>query len=513
MNPVAVLGALAAYFGLLCAIARITGRRSDDAAWFRGNRSSPWYVVAFGMVGTSLSGVTFLSVPGDVGTKAFSYLQILLGNLVGYGVVALVLVPLFYRLDLTSIYGYLGKRLGVWAYRTGAGFFLVSRVVGASFRLFLVALVFGLILERMGLEVPFALPVALSILLIFLYTRKGGIRTVVWTDTLQTTFLLLAAALTVLRILLELDLSLPRIGEVLSGSARADVWVTDWSDGHHWFKDILFGAFLAICMTGLDQDLMQKNLTCRSATESARNVYCFSVVYVVTSALFLVLGFLLYHYGETRGLLSLEEGRLSLLDASTGEWTDYGKRTDHLYPVLALDHLGGLVALTFVLGLVAAAYSSADSALAALTTSFCVDFLGFERGGRTEEERRRLRGRAQSGFALLLFLVILVFDRLGEGSVVGSLFKAAQYTYGPLLGMFAFGLLTTRRTRDSWTPLVCLVAPVLVWLLSRFLLLEGFEIGYLALPINGALTFAGLWLFSRGRRRCRESVGIAGGGS
>ncbi len=498
MSPLGILAALAAYFGLLCLVARLSGRRSDDDAWFRGNRASPWYVVAFGMVGTSLSGVTFLSVPGAVGSGAFSYLQILLGNLAGYAVVALVLVPLFYRLDLTSIYGYLEQRLGRRAYHAGAGCFLVSRVVGASFRLYLVALVFQLILERAGIRVPFAAPVALSIALIFLYTRRGGIRTVVWTDTIQTAFLLLAAALTLAWILSDLQLSPGAVGELLEESARSQVWIRDPGHPNFWLKDMLFGAFMAICTTGLDQDLMQKNLTCRSARESSRNVYCFSAVFVLTSIMFMLLGFLLYHYGESRGLLAFDGE--SLLMAEGDEWMP--RRADELYPLLALDHLGGLVALAFTLGLVAAAYSSADSALAALTTSFCVDFLGFEKGSRGQRERTRLRGRVQLGFALLILAVILLFHWLGDESVVNALFKAAQYTYGPLLGMFGFGLLTRRRAREAGVIPVCLAAPFLAWRLS--ILLPG--LGYLALPINGAIAFAGLWILSLGGRGPRAPV-------
>ncbi len=497
-----IIGAILAYFGALYLISHYTGRNSDDSTWFRGNRSSPWYVVAFGMLGTTLSGVTFISVPGRVGDWAFAYLQLTLGMAIGFAVIALVLIPLYYRLNLTSIYGYLGRRLGPDSYLTGAGFFLLSRVIGASFRLYLVAMVFALILERMGFQVPFAVPVAISIALIYLYTRRGGIKTVIWTDTLQTAFLLTAALLTVWWIIRELDFSAAELWTVMSESSRTDFWFVDWGNKDHWFKALVGGAFLAIAMSGLDQDIMQKNLTCRTVTDSQKNLSWFCVFMVLANVLFLTLGFLLYQYGEAKGLVSMTEvdgqSKLRILDAVTGEWTE--RKTDELYPVLALDHLGWLVALTFILGLVAAAYSSADSALTALTTSFCVDFLKFGSRQRPEGERTRIRGWVQLGFAGLLFLVIVLFELIGNRAVINAIFKIAQYTYGPLLGLFAFGLLSSRRVVDKWTPLICVLAPGLSWVADYC-----FSFGYFILPFNGALTFAGLWLISRAPEAAPEA--------
>ncbi len=499
MNNLAIIGAVLAYFGALYWIARITGKRADEAAYFRGNRSSPWYVVAFGMIGASLSGVTFISVPGWVGTQHFSYMQMVLGFLIGYAVIARVLIPLYYRRNFTSIYGYLGERFGGRAYLTGAGFFLVSRVVGASCRLFLVALVFHLILERMGFRVPFIVPVLISIALIYVYTRRGGIKTVVWTDTLQTACLLTAAFLSAVWIVRHLEPSMPDLWTALLESPHTAVWVWDWSAKNHLAKDLISGAFIAIVMTGLDQDMMQKNLTCRTAAESQKNIYWFCAILVLANILFLVLGALLYRFGETRGIVELAHtaagAHLKIKDVVTEQWIT--RRTDELYPILAMDYLGGWVMLTFTLGLIAAAYSSADSALTALTTSFCVDFLKFESKTRTDTEREKIRGRVQLGFAVLLLVVIVIFERINNQAVVEMIFHIASFTYGPLLGLFGFGLLCSRPVRDAWVPAVCIAAPILAYLTDKLFSLWNFQFGFLLLPLNGALTFAGLWLISQ----------------
>ncbi len=494
-----IVGAILAYFGLLYWISGVTGKSSDESAYFRGNRDSPWYVVAFGMVGASLSGVTFVSVPGWVGTSQFSYLQMVLGYLIGYVVIAQVLIPVYYRLNLTSIYGYLGERFGGRSYRTGAAFFLISRVVGASFRLFLVALVFRILLEKLGFSVPFFVPVVLSIALIYVYIRRGGIKTVVWTDTVQTAFLLLAAVLTVVWVVGRLDGVEGGIWSQLESSGYLQLWVTDWSAANHWLKHIISGAFVAIVMTGLDQDMMQKNLTCRNARESQKNVYGFCVVLVIANVLFLGLGALLYVYGEAEGLVRFPEGAggpaLLIQDLASGEWR--GRGTDELYPILAMDYLGPVVMLVFTLGLIAAAYSSADSALTALTTSFCVDFLGFETKERNQERRLQLRQRVQLGFSVVLVVTILIFERINDQAVISAIFKVAAFTYGPLLGLFGFGLLSRRRVRDQRVPIVCVIAPVVTYLLDANLgRWVDFEFGFLVLPLNGGLTAIGLWLIS-----------------
>ncbi|MCS1407452.1 MAG: Sodium/glucose cotransporter [Verrucomicrobia subdivision 3 bacterium] len=502
MNSLAIIGAILAYFGALYGISRITGKEANEASYFRGNRASPWYVVAFGMIGASLSGVTFISVPGWVGTSAFSYLQMVLGYLIGYVVIAEVLIPLYYRHNLTSIYGYLGQRFGRCTYSTGAAFFLVSRVIGASFRLFLVALVFNLVFERLGFQVPFFVPVLISVALISVYTRRGGIKTVVWTDTLQTACLLSAALLSVVWILQRLDLPVSHLWSTVATSPHASIWVWDWQAPNHLVKHLLSGAFIAIVMTGLDQDMMQKNLTCRTASESQKNIYWFCVILVLANVLFLTLGVLLYHFGEAQGIVMLNGttgGSLEIKDPGTGEWIARG--TDELYPILAMDYLDSWVMLTFTLGLIAAAYSSADSALTALTTSFCVDFLKFELQSQLESDRRKTRERVQFGFATLIFVTIVVFERINDQAVIQSIFKVAGFTYGPLLGLYSFGLLTERSVRDSWVPTVCVMAPSLTYLADRFLpLWVDFEFGFLVLLMNGALTFFGLWFISRPRK-------------
>ncbi len=499
MSSLIIIAAVVGYFGLLYGISYYTGRDSSESAFFRGNRSSPWYVVAFGMIGASLSGVTFISVPGWVGTSQFSYLQMVFGYLIGYVVIAQLLIPLYYRENLTSIYGYLGNRFGPRAYKTGAAFFLISRVIGASFRLFLVALVFGILLRKLGYDLPFFVPVIVSIALIYVYTMRGGIKTVVWTDTLQTACLLLAALLTVFWILARLDMSVPDLWSSMRASPLTQVIVWDWSAANHLVKHVVSGAFVAIVMTGLDQDMMQKNLTCRSASESQKNIYWFCVVLVFANVLFLGLGYLLYAYGESQDVIRLAEGGgkpLMILDSLSGEWMERG--TDELYPILAMDYLGGFVLLTFTLGLIAAAYSSADSALTALTTSFCVDFLGFESSKRSEEVRKRIRLQVQLGFSVALVVTILVFEQINDQSVISSIFKVAGYTYGPLLGLYSFGLFTRKKVSDSWVPVVCVLAPVLTYLIDRYVpSLVGMQFGFMVLPINGALTFAGLLLIRR----------------
>ena len=498
MNSLLIIAAILLYFGVLYVISWWTGKNATESAYFQGNRSSPWYVVAFGMIGASLSGVTFISVPGWVGTSQFSYLQMVVGYLIGYGIIAKVLIPLYYRLNLVSIYGYLGQRFGRRSYQTGAGFFLLSRVIGASFRLYLVALVFKLIAEKLGYDVPFIVPVIISIALIYVYTRKGGIKTVVWTDTLQTACLLLAAVLTVIWIVGRLDMGAGEIWSTMRQAGYTKVFVWDWSAGNHFLKHLISGAFIALVMTGLDQDMMQKNLTCRTASESQKNIYWFCVILVAANILFLGLGGLLYVYGEAQGLVAFSgEGSnaLQILDRATNEMVARG--TDELYPILALEHLGSWVMLTFVLGLIAAAYSSADSALTALTTSFCVDFLGFGEKAGDEATRQRTRERVQLGFAALLLLTIMIFAQINDQAVITAIFKVAGYTYGPLLGLYSFGLLSKRKVPDTWVPVVCLLAPVLTYIIdSNSMQWWTVNIGFLVLPLNGGLTWAGLAMLS-----------------
>ena len=500
MNPHLTLAIILGYFALLFVISWLTSRRADAQTFFSANRSSPWYVVAFGMIGASLSGVTFISVPGKVGFDHWAYLQMVLGYLLGYAVIAHVLLPLYYRLNLTSIYGYLRQRYGLRAYRTGSVLFLLSRVVGASLRLYLVALVLQIaICDYLG--VPFPLTVAISIGLIYIYTYRGGIKTVVWTDTLQTASMLLAAGMVVWLISQEMELDASGLWDTLAGSAYTEVWVWDWAPASNFFKLFFAGSLITIVMTGLDQDMMQKNLTCPNLRDAQKNVYTFSLILVLANVLFLSLGALLYHYGAHTGLIEpvfAADCAFKLIDPATGVAICYAS-TDELFPLLSLRFLGPVAGTVFVLGVIAAAYSSADSALTALTTSFCVDILDFEQ--RPESPAKlRLRRQVHLGFAFLLFLVILIFRWINDRTVIDAIFTAAGYTYGPLLGLFTFGLLSQRRVRDALIPWVCVASPVLSYVIDRGSTALGFRWGFLILLLNGLLTMLGLWLISERRR-------------
>jgi solute:Na+ symporter, SSS family len=425
MNPYLILFIILAYFGMLLVISHFTSRGANNDSFFTGNKQSPWYVVAFGMIGASLSGVTFISVPGWVGTSQFSYMQMVLGYLVGYFVIATVLMPLYYRLNLTSIYAYLGQRFGPASLKTGSSFFLLSRIIGSAFRLYLVAIVFELIFEKLGIQVPFVVTVLITIGLIWLYTFKGGIKTIIWTDTLQTFFMLLAVGITVYLIASEMNLGFSGLLATVQNSDFSQVWFfDDWNDPRHFGKQFISGAFIAIVMTGLDQDMMQKNLSCRSIGEAQKNMFTFSVVLVFVNLMFLVLGALLFLFAASKGIAIPE-------------------RTDYLYPMIALDgHLGQAVGILFILGLIAAAYSSADSALTALTTSFSVDILDVEK--QPEAVQERTRKIVHVGISLVMVIVIVVFRAINDDSVIQNVFTVAGFTYGPLLGLYAFGLFLNR---------------------------------------------------------------------
>ena len=488
--------AIPAYFGILFLISWFTGKNATEKTFFTGDRASPWYLVAFGMIGASLSGVTFISVPGWVATQQFAYMQMVLGYLVGYAVIALILLPLYYKMNLTSIYGYLEERFGTKSYKTGAFFFLLSRTIGASFRLFLVAIVFKFILDKFfDGGVPFAVPVFISIVLIYLYTFRGGIKTVVWTDTLQTLFMLLSAGLAVWWIGGEMDLSMGEMVETVRES-KYSTWFFGGSSGRNFISQFLSGAFIAIVMTGLDQDMMQKNLTCRTLGDAQKNIFSFSFVLVFVNLGFLSLGALLFLYGAKEGITQelMVDGKFQLMiqDPATGEMIARG--TDELFPVLALDYFPPGIGIIFILGLVAAAYSSADSAMAALTTSFCIDFLDFEKR-EDVEEKKKTRYYVHMGFSVLIFVVILLFQLINDQAVIASIFKAAGYTYGPLLGLYAFGLFTPWKVKDNFVPYVCLAAPLLSFGLDKAVpFLFDFSFGFMILLVNGILTFLGLLL-------------------
>ena len=481
LSPFVILGVISAYFILLMLVSWFTGKDADNANFFLAGRKSPWYLVAFGMIGASLSGVTFISIPGVVGdggaNMAFSYMQMVLGYLIGYAVIALVLLPLYYKQNLTSIYGYLDNRFGNTSYKTGAFFFLLSRTIGASFRLYLVALVLQLFVMN-ALGVPFWLTVLSTILLIWIYTFRGGINTIVWTDTLQTLCMIVAVVLTISSIGSALNKSVGELVTTISNSEYSQFFFFEggWGDPNNFFKQFISGALIAIVMTGLDQDMMQKNLSCRTLKESQKNIFVFSFILVFANLLFLALGALLYIYAAQIGLAIPE-------------------RTDHLYPTIA-QHLGTGTSIVFILGLIAAAYSSADSALTALTTSFCVDFLGFEKSTEDEAAKKRKRFMVHIGFSLLLFITIILFNVLNDEAVIKKIFEWAGYTYGPLLGLFAFGIFTDLKIRDRYVVYICLLAPLLTWILKENDLFLNFKLGFLIILLNGFLTFIGLWAIS-----------------
>lgn len=496
MSPALILTVIVTYFVVLFIISWWTGRNADEKTFFSANRNAPWYLVAFGMIGASLSGITFISVPGAVGGSQFSYFQFVLGNLVGYWTIALVLLPLYYKLNLTSIYGYLEQRFGVAGYKSGAVMFLVSRVIGASLRLYIVATVLDLTLfGRMG--IPFWLTVVISITLIYIYTVKGGIKTVVWTDTLQTTFLIVGAILAVYFLTKQLGWGFEESVAMIRKSKYSETFFWDWSKGSHFFKQFISGALIAIVMTGLDQDMMQKNLTVKTLKDAQKNMFWFSSVFVIANILFLSLGALLYLYGHKMGILQeVYEGDCKIMLLENGEWVCH--LTDHLFPIIAVDHLTTFAGILIILGVIAAAYSSADSALTALTTSFCVDILGFEKRDDAEN-KNRIRRLVHLGFAAAIFVTIMIFQSISNDAVVWEIFRAAGYTYGPLLGLYAFGIYTGIRVNDKAIPWICILSPVLSYTIAKLSpIYLGYSFGLELLVLNGFLTFVGLFLVREG---------------
>jgi Na+/proline symporter len=484
MSPALVLACVCGYFAFLLLIAWYTSRNANNDSYFLGNRASPWYVVAFGLIGDSLSGVTFISVPGQVGTAKFTYLQIVFGYVIGYVVIAAVLLPLYYRLRLTSIYSYLRGRFGPNAQKTGACFFLVSRTIGAAARLYLAASVIQLFIFGQW-HVPFAVTVATIIGLILLYTYKGGIKTLVWTDTFQSTFLLAGVIFSIVAVSRQLHWGVGEIISAVSQSSYSQIFVMEWKAKGFFWKSFLGGAAVAIAMTGLDQNMMQKNLSCRSLGEAQKNMYSFSLIVVLVNVFFVSLGALLYSFANARGIA-------------------IPARTDQLFPLLALQHLGTLSAVAFVLGLTAATFSSADSVLTTLTTSFCIDVLGSEEPGRfTEGQKTWLRHATHIGFAVALLVVILICWSINQVAVIEMVLDIANFTYGPLLGLFAFGLLSRSSVRDRWVPVVCVVAPILCYFVrtKSKAWLNGYEFGQELLIMNGVLTALGLWALRHPVRR------------
>ena len=493
MTPSAILILIFVYFGLLFYISHRVSRKDDgNAAFFTANKNSKWYLVAFGMIGTALSGVTFISVPGEVGAaggEQFKYFQFIIGNAIGFIIITKLLLPLYYRMNLTSIYSYIEHRMGFYSYKTAASIFLISRTISSAFRLYLVVIV----LQRYVFDfygIPFAMTVLISLLLIFSYTYRGGLKTIIITDTLQTFFLVTSVFLTIYFICDSMDLSAIGAFEEVKNSNYSKIFFFDDFLGSkfHFVKQILGGMFVTIAMTGLDQDLMQKNLSCKNIGEAQKNMFAFTGIFVIINIFFLSVGALLYIYAEKNGIAVP-------LDLITGK-----PRTDLLFPEIALNHLSTIPAIIFLLGIIAATFATTDSALTALTTSFCVDFLGMDKGENgTKKNAIRNRHLVHISFSALVFLVILVFNSINDSSVVGMIFRVASYTYGPLLGLYAFGLFQkSKKVNDKLVPLICLLAPFLTYLINENskVLFSGYVFDNELIVVNGLLTYVGLYITS-----------------
>ena len=483
MSPLLVLLVISGYFAILFLISRLTSRNATVDTYFTGNRQSPWYVVAFGMIGASLSGITFISVPGEVGNSNFYYFQLVLGYLIGYLVIATVLLPLYYRLNLISIYSYLESRFGKVSHKTGSLFFLISQSIGASLRLFVVAGVLHFALFQ-HYKVPFIITVVITISLIWAYTNKAGIKTIVWTDTFQTSMMLLSVGISIYIISSDLDLSFSEMTQTIVDSKYATIFNWDWNFEKNFYKQFLTGVIVAIAMNGLDQNEMQKSLTCKSLKDAQKNIFLYTIILVFTNLIFLSLGVLLYQYSSESGI--------ELAIDSSGNFMN----TDKLFPELALNHFNTFAGIIFMLGIASAAFSSADSALTSLTTAFYTDFLYVE--NKSDHEKKRIRNRINVSFSILLIMIIMIFRAVNNDSIINTVFTIAGYTYGPLLGLFAFGLFTKIKIKDAWVPLVVIVAPVLSYFVNLLCIKWfGFYLGYTLLLINGALTFFGLWIIKK----------------
>ena len=481
MKPSLILWIFLVYTAILFAVTWITARKANNQSFYIGNRVSPWFVVAYGMIGASLSGVTFMSVPGWVMETQFSYMVVVFGYLFGYFIIALVLLPLYYRLKLTSIYTYLYQRFGFWSYKTGAGFFILSRILGVSLRMFLVINVLQIFVFDVW-KIPFWVNVLIFITLVVLYTIKGGIRTIVWTDTLQTTFMLLAVLLSVIFISRDLGTPLFKLVATVTDDFASKMFITDWHNERFFLKQFLSGIFITISMTGLDQEMMQKNLSCRNIRAAQKNMFTFSGILVFVNFMFLILGAFLLYYARSKSVTVT--------------------MTDDLFPVIAFNYLTPAAGIVFLIGLISAAFPSADGALTSLTTSVSIDFLDLEkRKGMTEKTKTKTRYMVHFFIASIFFIAILIFRSLNDRAIIDKLFTIAGYTYGPLLGLYSFGLFTERRVNDKMTPFVAILSPVVCYFLSIYSveLFNGYKFGFELLLLNGLLTFIGLLAFSNNK--------------
>jgi Na+/proline symporter len=490
MSPIAILILIVIYFSILILISALVSKKSsDNDTFFKANKNSKWYLVAFGMIGTAISGITFISVPGEVGNPdlQFKYFQFVLGCALGFIIVAKLLLPLYYRMNLTSIYGYIEQRLGIVSYKTAASIFLIGRTIGSAFRLYLVVFVLQKYVFD-ALHVPFAVTVLISLGLIFAYTYKGGLKTIIITDTLQTFFLISSVFLTIYFICQSLNFNMIEAFEEVKNSNYSKVFFyEDYLAGTYYWKQILGGIFVTIATVGLDQDLMQKNLSCKNIGEAQKNMYTFTGIFLVINIFFLSVGALLYLYADKNGIAVPQVNGVA--------------RTDLLFPEIAIHHLSIIPTIVFLLGLTAATFATTDSALTALTTSFCVDFLGMD---KTENQNKpnivRTRHFVHVGFSILMFLVIILFNAINDDSVVKMVFKIATYTYGPLLGLFAFGLfMKSKSVHDKLVPYICLISPAICFLITQNSerLFGKYVIDNELIIVNGLITFIGLLLISK----------------
>lgn len=471
-----ILIIIAVYFGILLVISHLTSKRSDNDAFFLANRKSPWYLVAIGMIGASISGVTFISVPGIAGNIDMTYMQMVLGFIPGYLFVAYVLLPLYYKLHLTTIYGYLEQRFGKYSYKTGASFFILSRIIGSAAKLYLVALILqALVFDRWN--IPFAVTVSVIIAMIWLYTHRSGIKTIVWTDTLQTTCLIVAVVLIIYQAATQLGMNFTETVKIVAENEHSRIFVfDDWKSTQNFFKQFFSGMLIVIVMTGLDQDMMQKNLTISNLKDAQKSMVSYGVAFTPLNLLFLGLGVLLLIYASTFDILLPE-------------------KTDEILPYVVSNYLGIPALICFTIGIIASSFSNADSALASLTTTVCVDLLGIEKKEKTAA--KKIRYRVHFLMSIIFLSVILLIHAIGQNNVLDTIYKAASYTYGPLLGLFFYGLFTHKIPKDKYVPIICILAPILSfaadWALQKF---YGYKVGYEILLFNGLLTVFGLWLLS-----------------
>lgn len=506
MSSLLLFSFVIGYFLLLLAVAYYTSRNSNNDSFFIGNRNSNWMLVAFGMVGTSLSGVTFVSVPGTVGDytgsihKAFAYFQVVIGYFIGYFVIAFVLLPLYYKMNLTSIYNYLQNRFGNISYKTGALFFIISRTVGATARLYLVIFVLQeFILEELG--IPFVVTAFVILLMILLYTFEGGVKTIVYTDTLQTTFMLLGLIICVIYILNNLDLSFGEAMQTLSNRGYTQIFNTDIKSGGFFVKQIIGGMFITIAMTGLDQEMMQKNISVKNLKDSQKNMMSFNVIIIIVNFLFLLLGGLLYLYMLDHGA----EYQQAVTATGTSKWellfNNDNVIGDKLFPTVALQLFPQAIAIIFIIALISALFPSADGALTALTSSFCIDILGLKRReDLNEAQRKKIRLTVHLSFAIVFMICIMIFYSIASRSIIDKILDLAGYTYGPLLGLFAFGILTKRKLPESYMIVaICILSPLICYFLkvNAMQWFNGYQIGIELLLINGIITFLGLLTISK----------------